>query len=87
MPHTNSQLAACMLHYRRLPDKSYLMKLGPQQYIDARTHLHVAARYINDCRNPAGHNVIFDKQPELGYAIVTAKCSIATNAELFADYG
>ncbi|CAM9493225.1 unnamed protein product, partial [Heterosigma akashiwo] len=37
----------------KLKDKSYLMRLGPQVYIDANQHPSVVARYINDCRNPA----------------------------------
>jgi hypothetical protein len=35
----------------RLVDKSYLMRLGPQAYIDAKDHHSVLARYINDARN------------------------------------
>ena len=45
----------------RLPDKSYLMRLGGFTYVDARERPTCLARYINDCRNPLGHNVRFDK--------------------------
>ena len=53
----------------RLENKSYLMRIGPQdsfhvlqvlfhpvsakEYIAAREELEVLARFINDCRNPA----------------------------------
>ncbi|CAK9108934.1 unnamed protein product [Durusdinium trenchii] len=37
----------------RLENKSYLMRIGPQEYIDAREDESVLARFINDCRNPA----------------------------------
>ena len=71
----------------RLPDKSYLMRLGPQCYIDARQHADVAARYINDCRNSRGYNARFDKRPAEGRAAVIATRDIAAGAELFVDYG
>ena len=40
-------------------------RLRPSKvYVDALLHPAVAARYINDCRNPRGFNVAFDKRPE-----------------------
>lgn len=48
----------------RLKDKSYLMRLGPQNYIDALNHPAVLARYINDARNKKYHNVVFEKLPD-----------------------
>jgi len=71
----------------RLRDKSYLMRLGEQCYVDARETPHVLARYINDCINPAGWNVKFDKQASEQCAYVVALRNIATGEELFADYG
>ena len=44
-------------------------------------------RYINDCRNPAGYNVFFDKRPEENCAHVRALRDIMVGEELFADYG
>jgi hypothetical protein len=41
-------------------------------YLDARECPDALARYINDCRNPRGHNVRFDKRPEEGRALVVA---------------
>lgn len=58
-----------------------------QNYIDARTTLQVVARYINDCRNPALYNVVFDKKPEEGHALVVATRNIAAGEELYASYG
>ena len=71
----------------RLTDKSFLMRLGPQAYVDALPHPSVAARYINDCRNPRGFNVVFDKRPDQGVAAVVALRVVRGGEELFADYG
>jgi SET domain len=71
----------------RCADKSYLMRLGEQAYIDARPCPHILARYINDCINPAGHNVRFDKQPKEGRALVVATRDIYPGEEIFVDYG
>lgn len=71
----------------RLKDKSYLMRLGEQSYVNAEPHLLVYSRYMNDCINPAGWNVEFVKKPELGYALVVALRDIAVHEELFVDYG
>lgn len=71
----------------RLTDKSYLMRLGEQKYIDNREYLHMLARYINDCINPIGHNVKFEKHPELNCAVIVATRDIFPGEELYADYG
>ena len=71
----------------RCDDKSYLMRLGEQSYVDAKPCPHVYARYINDCVNPAGHNVKFNKNPSEGIAYVVALRDINPNEEIFADYG
>ena len=71
----------------RLSDHSYLMRLGPQKYIDALTRLDVAARYINDCRHPLLYNVSFDKRPADDKALVVASRNIRAGEELFVDYG
>lgn len=71
----------------RLKDKSYLMRLGEQSYVNAEPHMQVFARYMNDCINPAGWNVKFVKMPELGYALVVAIRDIKAHEELFVDYG
>lgn len=71
----------------RLQDKSYLMRLGEQKYIDAKLSVHCIARYINDCRNPAGYNVRFDKDIENNCAWVVAIRDIQPDEELFIDYG
>ncbi|CAF0971115.1 unnamed protein product [Adineta steineri] len=71
----------------RLEDKSYLMRLGPQVYVDPCDDTTVLARYINDPRNRLLQNVIFDKRPDEQCAYIIAKRDIAAGEEIFADYG
>ena len=71
----------------RRNDKSYLMRLGTQVYIDANNCFLCLARYINDCRNPAGHNVIFDKNEYEKCAKIIATRNIYLGEELYVDYG
>jgi hypothetical protein len=71
----------------KLEDKSYLMRLGEQCYIDAKDTLEVLARYINDCVNPKGWNVRFDKSAENQCAYVVALRNISKGEEIFVDYG
>lgn len=52
-------------------------------YLDARECPDALARYINDCRNPRGHNVRFDKRPEEGRALVVATRRIRAVSGLF----
>jgi hypothetical protein len=71
------------------------MRLGEQCYIDARLkgpdgEEACIARFINDCINPAGFNVRFDKQPAAlphPRAEVVATRDITEGEELFVDYG
>jgi hypothetical protein len=71
----------------RLADKSYLMRLGPQCYVDARDHVDVLCRYMNDCRNRRGYNVAFQKLPDEGCALALASRDLAAGEELYVDYG
>jgi hypothetical protein len=71
----------------RLADKSYLMRLGEQCYVDSKNCLPCKARYINDCRNPCGYNVRFEKRPADLCANVVATRNISAGEELFVDYG
>jgi SET domain-containing protein len=71
----------------RLEDKSYLMRLGEQCYVDAAKRLDVKARYINDCRHSLLYNVRFDKRPSEKRAMVVAVRDISAGEELFVDYG
>lgn len=71
----------------KLQDKSYLMRLGPKLYVDARESPLILARYINDCRNVAGYNVIFDKIESKKCAMVRATRPIYKGEEIFVDYG
>ena len=54
------------------------MRLGPQAYVDARTRSDVLARFINDCRNPAKHNVRFDKQPDVSGVSATPRTCLVS---------
>ena len=71
----------------RLVDKTYLMRLGPQCYIDAREHTSVRARYINDSCDATRHNVQFHKRAEEYCALVLATRYIEVGDELYVDYG
>ena len=71
----------------RLGDHNYLMRLGSQCFVDAREHMEVLARYINDHRNPSLYNVRLVKQPEQQRALVIATKSILAGDELYVDYG
>ena len=71
----------------RLSDHNYLMRLGSQCFVDAREHMEVLARYINDHRNPSLYNVRLVKQPEQQRALVIATKSILAGDELYVDYG
>ena len=70
-----------------LSNKDYLMRLGEQRYVDSKPYTGVAARYINDCINPAGWNIEFQKRPRQGYALVVAIRDINRGQELFGSYG
>ena len=71
----------------RREDKSYLMRLGPQVYVDPCDDYTVLGRYVNDPRNRLLHNVVFDKRPDEQCAHIVAKRDIAAGEEIFADYG
>ena len=71
----------------QLNDKSYLMRIGEQCYIDASQSPHCIARYINDCKSTSGYNVRFEKSLNEKCAWVVAIRDIEPNEELFANYG
>mmetsp|Transcript_9829 Transcript_9829/g.16468 ORF Transcript_9829/g.16468 Transcript_9829/m.16468 type:complete len:177 (+) Transcript_9829:45-575(+) len=71
----------------KLDDKSYLMRLGEQSYVDAMHCTNVVARYINDCINPVGWNVVFEKYSDGGFALVRSLRYIECSEELFVSYG
>lgn len=73
----------------RLPasERVYLMRLGPQVYVDAADEHSCLARYINDARRAAHQNAYFDKCPEEGVARVRALRQIRCGEEILASYG
>jgi SET domain-containing protein len=70
-----------------LDDKSYLMRLGPEVYVDARNDKSVLARFINDCRDQKGYNVRFVKLPGERCALIEAIRNIEPGEELYVNYG
>ena len=71
----------------RLENKTYLMRLGPDMYLDASSSMCCSGRYINDCRNRLGYNAHFVKFPDRKIAEVRATCWIPEGAEVFVSYG
>ncbi|KAL7681922.1 putative SET domain-containing protein [Plasmopara halstedii] len=72
----------------KVKDKSYLMKMGDNVYVDAQDCPDVLARYINDCRgHRGGFNVHFVKRPKDGKADVVAMRDINSGEELYVNYG
>lgn len=74
-------------------ERYYLMRVGPQRYVDASAEDSCLARFINDARRAAKQTCWFDKQPDgaPGYdtpvALVRALRDIEAGEELFAPYG
>ena len=68
-------------------DKSYLMRIGPELYIDSIDSKFSLARYINDCRTKTGYNVMFLKSRCESCAWVISTRDINKGEELFVDYG
>ncbi len=68
-------------------DKSYLMLVGEQLFVDPRLTLSVKARYINDPINPILHNVEFRPEVSRSRAAVVATKKLAVGDELFVSYG
>lgn len=60
---------------------------GLNVHIDARPHLGVLARYINDNFDGSKINSRFQKFKNLKYARVIATRKIEANEEIFASYG
>ena len=56
-------------------------------YINAKPSPFSVARYINDCRHPAGYNAMFLKsKPDKCAWVITIK-DLQPDEEIFADYG
>lgn len=73
----------------RLPreEKDYLMRLGPQVYVDARSPDSCLARFVNDAQRADRQNAYFDKRPDERLAVVVALRDIAAGEEIYASYG
>jgi hypothetical protein len=72
---------------RRLVDRSYLMLLHGDVWIDARPCPEVKARYINDPCRDEDCNCMFRADPSGLYAQVISIRTIVPGEELFASYG
>lgn len=56
----------------KVKQRAYMMRLGPQVYIDGREHPEMLGRYINDACSAGLTNAYFDKRPEERCAAVIA---------------
>jgi hypothetical protein len=70
-------------HIVRRKDKSYLMRLGEQCYVDSRETWTCYPRFINDCRNRDLYNVEFIKSPKEKCAWVKALRDIEQGEEIY----
>lgn len=82
-------------------DRAYMLRLGPRKcsnanydeissgcvYVDARHMTSVKARFLNDCANENGYNVMFFPEPDLLRARVVSLRPINQGEELFVSYG
>jgi uncharacterized protein len=72
-------------------ERDYLMRIGPQCYVDASAPDSCLARFINDARRAAKQNCWFDKvlptSTEPGHALVKSLRAIEAGEELFCSYG
>ena len=66
---------------------AHMLVLGKDVYVDSLYCPHSLARFINDCRTPSGHNVMFIKSAAEGCAWVIATRDIQKDEEIFVDYG
>lgn len=81
---TSQQL---MSYYRYIRYSAYSSTTATKLVNLFNEFLIIYCRYINDCRNPAGYNVSFDKRSDEGCAYVIANRDIMVGEELFVDYG
>ncbi len=70
-----------------LSDKSYLLNISGDKFVDPGPLLSVKARYINDPLNPAAVNCEFVPDPEKFRCAVVATRDIKANEEIFVSYG
>ena len=54
----------------KVKERAYMMRLGPQVYVDGRDHPTMLGRYINDSGSISLYNVYFDKRPQDACAAV-----------------
>jgi SET domain-containing protein len=84
--YTGTQLS--LLQTMRLQDKTYLMGgFGLNCHIDAKDHLDVKARYINDARDEKLQNAEFVKMKIQRKALVVSLRDIAAGEEIYCSYG
>lgn len=70
-----------------LQDKSYLLNVAAEIFVDPGPILAIKARYINDPLNEKIINCTFVPQPEHFRCAVVAKRDISPGEELFVSYG
>lgn len=70
-----------------LQDKSYLLNVAADIFVDPGPLLAIKARYINDPLNEDAVNCVFIPEPEHFRCAVVAKRDISPGEELFVSYG
>ena len=74
----------------RKEDREVTTETEAIEATEATKEMYCIARYINDCINPAGYNVQFEKRPlvkPFACAIVRAIRPIKEGEEIFVSYG
>ena len=74
-----------VLQLLRTPDWTYVYNYQYQFWIDAREHLEVKGRFVNDHVNPAKRNVCWVEQN--GRVFMQSTRDIFPNEELYVGYG
>lgn len=68
-------------------DKSYLMNVAGDLFVDPRPMTSIKARFINDPLNPDAVNCTFVPEPDHRRCAVVASKDIQSGEELFVSYG
>ena len=70
-----------------LVEKEYLIRIGPQCYLNAKDMYHCFFRYMNDVRVTRDYNASFYKDMKRKQVNVIATRDLKANEEIYVDYG